>query len=103
MYIGPAYSTVNDLVPPHMRGTVSAIYLMMMTFIGLAMGPFTMGQISTAYAKSGMAAGPALRTGVAWGYLMMIVALVLLIIACYTIHRDSVRVRSELAAAASKN
>jgi len=88
MYIGPATSTVNDLVPPQMRGTVSAIYLMMMTFIGLAMGPFTMGQISTAYAKTGMAVGPALRLGVAWGYLMLLVAFVLIIVACFSIHRD---------------
>ncbi|HTE43211.1 MAG TPA: MFS transporter [Steroidobacteraceae bacterium] len=91
MYIGPATSTVNDLVPPQMRGTVSAVYLMMMTFIGLAMGPFTMGQISTAYAKTGMAIGPALRTGVAWGYLMLAVAFVLIIAACFTIKRDEAR------------
>jgi len=98
MYIGPATSTVNDLVPPHMRGTVSAIYLMMMTFIGLAMGPFVMGQISTAYAKAGVAVGPALRTGVAWGYLMLAVAFVLIVIACFTIQRDK---RNAAAAAAA--
>jgi len=88
MYIGPATSTVNDLVPPQMRGTVSAVYLMMMTFIGLAMGPFTMGQISTVYAKAGMAVGPALRLGVMWGYLMMAVAFALIVFACFTINRD---------------
>ncbi|MGO9947654.1 MAG: spinster family MFS transporter [Steroidobacteraceae bacterium] len=96
MFIGPAYSTVNDLVPPHVRGTASAICLMMVTFIGLAMGPFTMGLISTAYAKHGVAVGPALRLGVTWGYLMLIVAFVLIIIACFTIRRDSERVRGEL-------
>jgi MFS family permease len=95
MFIGPAYSTVNDLVPPHMRGTASAICLMMVTFIGLAMGPFTIGLISTAYAKGGMAVAPALRLGVAWGHLLLIVAFVLIVIACYTIHRDTARVRSE--------
>jgi MFS family permease len=94
MFIGPAYSTVNDLVPPHVRGTASAICLMMVTFIGLAMGPFTMGLISTAYAKRGMAVGPALRLGVTWGYLMLIVAFALTIIACYTIRRDAVRARA---------
>lgn len=88
MYIGPATSTVNDLVPPQMRGTASAVYLLMMTFIGLAMGPFTMGQISTYYAKAGVAAGPALRLGVAWGYLMLVVAFVLIVVACFTIRKD---------------
>ena len=97
MFIGPAYSTVTDLVPPQVRGTASAICLMMVTFIGLAMGPFTMGLISTAYAKAGMAVGPALRLGVAWGYLMLIVAFVLIIIACYTIRADAWRSRDRRA------
>ncbi len=99
MYIGPATSTVNDLVPPQMRGTVSAVYLMMMTFIGLAMGPFTMGQISTAYAKTGMAVGPALRLGVAWGYSMLLVAFILIVIACFSIRRDKQRAAALAAAA----
>ncbi len=101
MYIGPATSTVNDLVPPQMRGTASAIYLMMMTFIGLAMGPFTMGQISTAYAKTGMDVGLALRFGVAWGYLMLAVAAVLIIAACFSIRRDKQRAAALAAASAT--
>lgn len=101
MYIGPATSTVNDLVPPQMRGTASAIYLMMMTFIGLAMGPFTMGQISTAYAKTGMDVGLALRTGVAWGYLMLAVAAVLIVAACFSIRRDKQRAAALAAASAT--
>jgi MFS family permease len=101
MYIGPATSTVNDLVPPQMRGTVSAIYLMMMTFIGLAMGPFTMGQISTAYAKAGVDVGPALRTGVAWGYLMLLVAFVLIVAACFSIYNDKQKALALAAAAPS--
>jgi MFS family permease len=87
MYIGPAMSTVNDLVPPQMRGTVSAIYLMMMSFIGLAMGPFTMGQISAALAAAGGDSATSLRAGVMWGHLMLGVALVLLVAACFTIRR----------------
>ena len=46
----------------------------------------------------GMAAGPALRLGVVWGHLLLIVAFVLIVIACYTIHRDTARVRSGLTA-----
>jgi MFS family permease len=99
MYIGPAMSTVNDLVPPQMRGTASAIYLMMMTFIGLAMGPFTMGQISTAYAKSGMNVAEALRLGVCWGYLMLAVAFVLIVVACFTIRGDKQKAAALAAAA----
>jgi hypothetical protein len=57
-----------------------------------------MGQISTAYAKAGVAVGPALRLGVAWGYVMMIVAFVLIVAACFSIRRDKVKA-AELAAA----
>jgi MFS family permease len=88
MYIGPAMSTVNDLVPPQMRGTVSAIYLMLMSFIGLAMGPFTMGQISAALSAAGGDSATSLRAAVMWGHLMLGVALVLLVFACFTIRRE---------------
>jgi MFS family permease len=45
-WIGPAASTVQDLVLPRMRGTASAAYLLVITFIGLAMGPYTIGRLS---------------------------------------------------------
>jgi hypothetical protein len=71
-----------------MRGTVSAIYLMLMSFIGLAMGPFTMGQISAALAAAGGDSATSLRAAVMWGHLMLGVALVLLVLACFTIRRE---------------
>lgn len=61
MWIGPAASTVNDLVMPRMRAIASAYYILMITFIGLALGPFTMGQISDALHAGGMESGEALR------------------------------------------
>jgi MFS family permease len=94
MYIGPAMSTVNDLVPPQMRGTVSAFYLLMMTFIGLAMGPFVMGQISSALNASGRDSAEALREAVMWGHGMLLVAFILIAIACMTIKRDHERLRN---------
>jgi MFS family permease len=48
LWIGPGASTVQDLVPPRMRGTVSAAYLLVVTFIGLALGPYTVGRLSEA-------------------------------------------------------
>jgi uncharacterized membrane protein len=43
-----------------------------------------------------MAVGPALRLGVTWGYLMLIVAFVLIIIACFTIRRDAAKARAAI-------
>jgi len=48
MWIGPGAATVQDLVLPRMRASASAAYLLVITFIGLAMGPYTVGRISFA-------------------------------------------------------
>ncbi len=47
MWIGPGASTLQDLVLPRMRGTCGALFLLTVTFVGLALGPFMVGQIST--------------------------------------------------------
>ena len=74
MWIGAAASTVNDLVMPRMRATASAFYILMNTFVGLALGPFLMGQISDLYIASGLDDGAALRTAMMWGYVMFVVS-----------------------------
>ena len=48
MWIGPGAATVQDLVPARLRGTASAAYLLVITFIGLALGPYTIGRLSVA-------------------------------------------------------
>jgi MFS family permease len=48
LWIGPGASTVQDLVLPRMRGTASAAYLLVVTFIGLALGPYVVGRLSVA-------------------------------------------------------
>jgi MFS family permease len=48
MWIGVGASTVQDLVLPRMRASASAVYLLVITFIGMALGPYTIGQISDA-------------------------------------------------------
>ncbi len=81
MWIGPAASTVNDLVMPRMRAVASAFYLLMVTFIGLALGPYTIGQVSDALFNQGMASGDALRIGMLIGLGGFIVAMTFIIIA----------------------
>jgi hypothetical protein len=68
MWIGPAATTANELVLPRMRAMASAFYLLLLTFIGLALGPYTLGRLSDALAaRSGDPAEglrSALRIGV---------------------------------------
>ncbi|MGH7899096.1 MAG: MFS transporter, partial [Candidatus Binatia bacterium] len=46
MWVGAGASTVQDLVLPRMRGVASAAYLLLVTFVGLALGPYTIGFLS---------------------------------------------------------
>jgi len=48
LWIGPGASTVQDMVLPRMRASASAAYLLVITFVGLALGPYTIGRISVA-------------------------------------------------------
>ncbi|MEO8605139.1 MAG: MFS transporter, partial [bacterium] len=48
MWVGPGATTVTDLVPPRLRASAAAAYLLVVTFIGLALGPYTIGYLSAA-------------------------------------------------------
>ena len=48
LWIGPAASTINDLVLPRMRAVASATYILVITFVGLALGPYAIGRASEA-------------------------------------------------------
>ena len=43
---GVGAATVQDLVLPRMRGVASAFYLLVLTFLGVALGPYLVGQLS---------------------------------------------------------
>ena len=44
--LGAAAATTQDLVLPHMRGTATAAFFLATTLVGLAIGPYMVGQIS---------------------------------------------------------
>lgn len=46
MWLGAGGSTVQDLVLPRMRAVASAFYILIITFIGLALGPYVIGRLS---------------------------------------------------------
>jgi MFS family permease len=48
MWIGAGASTMQDLVLPRMRALATAAYTLVVTFIGLALGPWVIGRLSDA-------------------------------------------------------
>ncbi len=88
MWIGPVASTVNDLMLPRMRAMASAFYLLMVTFIGLALGPFMIGQISDVFVQGGASSAESLKMGMLLGCCISIISIVLLFFATKTITKD---------------
>jgi len=43
MYVGPLWSTAQNLARPHMRATASAVLLFILNVFGLGLGPFLIG------------------------------------------------------------
>lgn len=52
---GPTFSTVQELVPPRIRGTVVAFYILMLNFIGLGVGVTAGGIVVDALIARGVA------------------------------------------------
>lgn len=74
LWIGPGASTVQDLVLPRMRGSASAAYLVVITFVGLALGPYTVGRLSVALGDLRTAMLCALVAGVVGAALLLVAA-----------------------------
>ena len=87
-WIGSAIALCNELVVPRMRATASATYILAVTFIGLALGPFTIGLISTRLEQSGLTSGDALRTGVVYGIGAYLLAIIFLVLAMRSVVAD---------------
>jgi MFS family permease len=88
MWIGPAASTVNDLVMPRMRAIASAFYILMVTFIGLALGPYVIGFISDELVQSGTKSPDALRQAMMIGLYMLAFAGSMMLIASRFLEKD---------------
>jgi MFS family permease len=78
LWLGAAASAVNELVLPRLRAVASAFYLLLVTFIGLALGPYTMGKLSDVFARGGADPGIALRDAMSLGLAMFAVSAVAL-------------------------
>ena len=80
MWLGAGSSTVQDLVLPHMRARASAVFLLFVTVLGLALGPYVVGRLSDLWGS--------LRLGFMAATLSNVVAFALFVMASRTIARD---------------
>lgn len=80
IWIGPAISTIQDLVLPRMRATASAVYMLFVSFLGLSLGPYLVGRLSVALGD--------LRAAMLVGLTPNVLALGLLLLACRYIAAD---------------
>lgn len=92
LWFGAGISTVQDLVLPHMRARASAIFLLFVTIVGLALGPYVVGRLSDLWGDLRLAFMAATSSNV--------VAFILFVTASRTIARDE-ETRFDRAAAAS--
>ena len=91
MWLGAGGSTVQDLVLPRMRAVASAFYLLVITFVGLALGPYTVGRLSDLLGDLPQAMSLALLAG--------LVACVFLALAMRHLERDEQTLRARARAA----
>jgi len=88
LWIGIGAGTVNDLVLPRMRALASAFYLLVITFVGLALGPYVIGQLSDHLMSTGYSSGDALRYAQLYGLSTLGVTAVFVLLATRYLERD---------------
>ncbi|HEY5645361.1 MAG TPA: MFS transporter [Pseudomonadales bacterium] len=81
-------STAADLVMPRMRAVAGAYYILVNTFIGLALGPYFMGQLSDSFMSSGMDESSALQSAIAVSLGIFLVTITCLTLAWRHLPKD---------------
>ena len=81
MMPAPVTSTINDLMLPRTRAVGSALLILAMSFLGIALGPYCVGLFSDAFVETGADSGDALRYAMQLSLIVAVVALGFLILA----------------------
>ena len=88
MWVGIAPATASDLVMPRMRGVAGAFYILMVSMLGLALGPYCVGKLSDIYFTNGFSEAEALRDALASGLSVLSITTLALIGACYYLPKE---------------
>jgi len=91
MWLPPIVSTVTSLVLPQARALVGALYIMTITLLGLALGPYLMGFFSDSFIAAGASPGGGLRLGILVGLCVLFLGLIALYVARRAIVEDEAR------------
>ncbi len=81
-------ATVNDLVLPRMRALASAFYIVMPTFLGLALGPYLMGFVSDQLMGQGFDDATSLRLAMISGVIVLVPSAILIYMASRHLEAD---------------
>ena len=87
----PVRTTASDLVVPRMRAVAGAYYILMNTFIGLALGPYVMGKLSDVFIAGGMSGAESLRTAIELSMLTLLPAMYFMVLAYRHLPKDEAR------------
>jgi len=88
VYVGCAATTVTNLVLPRMRAMSGAFFILTLSMIGLALGPYILGRISDLFEYQGYTAGDAMQTSMALILLILLIPCVTLFMAVKHLKRD---------------
>jgi len=94
LYIGSAPTFINEMVLPQMRSVGSAVYLLILSLIGLGLGPYAIGVVSDKLRRSGVDNN--LQVSMDKLSYMLVAASVLLVLAMIFVKRDDQRCQDML-------
>ncbi len=86
MYYGPAYGIVQGLVKPSMRATATAVLLLVISLVGLGLGPLIVGAVSDLLTSQGLGEAVGLR----WAMTLCVLAAIPTAI-CFLLARKSLQ------------
>ena len=82
MWLGLGVSTIADLVLPRMRAIAGAFFILMLSMLGMALGPYLTGEISDILISQGVNDGDSIRTALALCTCVLVITLGCLMAAC---------------------
>jgi predicted MFS family arabinose efflux permease len=86
VWLGPVLSSIQHVVPPHMRATASAVFLFVNNLIGIGLGTVALGALSDAL--SAQFGANSLRYAILAGTVFYLVAAALFLLSAKRLERD---------------
>ena len=88
MMAAPVSSTISDLMLPRTRAIAMALFILVMNFVGFALGPYSVGLLSDNFTVAGTDSGEALRLSMRLSLIIAGVGIVFLLLAIKHIVAD---------------